>query len=625
MRSLSGGVKLTGLVVACLALFLSMTVIAAGQADSGAKENPSAILKAGKAALEDKLYEVAQSQFEQYLKKSPASGKETEEAVILLMRALHEQGKNAEIITLYKSRKGWIEKPERIDAFTFWNAFALYELGKYGEAIKELNEFGKNYPSSEYAGRGLRLMVRCYLQTGQTNAAIQAFADFDRVYGNSPETTENMLEWGKILLSINKIDQAREIFSRLVKLPADQVTVQNGYYWYGITLIEAKKWDDAAATLLALAANTKAGDDMRAEALLAVATALNAVSKKDDALDALRRGMELAKSPELKLKGEFAFARYLVDLGRLEQGVPLLKQYIAKSPTNPIAEAAHLRLAGALLENKKYQESVDEYQHFLETFTNVTGQAEALAGKGWALTGMARHAEAAATFLKAYGLFVDTVRKEQCLFKVGDAYFANNQFTLAMETYERFLKEFPESKLAANALFQTGECLASSDKPADAEMRFREVSEKYADSPFAEEALLRIGEIRASQGKWLEAVYAFNRVMGVYSNGLLYAQALHGRGVANYQLMNFDEALRDFSGVTNRFTTSAMFEHSYYMSGRCAYWLGNDERALQICRDFIKRYPDSQWAPEAMFWMANYEYNEGAYGDAEKDFLYFVA
>jgi len=597
--------------------------MAAAQTNNAVKEDPSSVLKAGRAALEDKLYDLAQKQFEQYLNAVPA-GKEAEEVLLLLMRALHEQGKNKEILDLYKNRKRWTVKPGAEDAFTFWHAFAMYETGKYDEAVKEVDGFARNYPASEYAWRVLRLTAWCHLKTGRTNDALQVFSDFDRTSGNTPEAPMNMLEWGRVLVSAGKTEQAREVFSRLVKLPADRIEVQEGSYWYGMLLIDEKKWTEAIAVLTALAGNTKVSDDLRAQALFSAAAGYNAVSKIDEALDAFRKGIEQARSADLKMKGEFEMARYLLDLGRLDQGIPLLKQCIAKTPTNSMAASAQLKIASSLLSSRKYQESTDEYQHYLETFTNVMGQAEAHAGKGWGLTGLGRHAEAATAFMKAYGLFSDPFQKEQSLFKAGDAYFANNQFKLALEVYERFLKEFPQSKLAANAMFQSAESIAKDERLVDAEARFRAVSEKYPGTPFAEEALFRIGEIRVSQGKWPESIHAFNNVMNVYSNGVLYPQALHGRAVASYQLLKFDEALQDFDEVTNKFPVSTVFEHSYYMGGMCSYWLGKDERALTVCKDFIKRYPQSQWAPDAMFWVAKYYYNEEAYENAEKDFLSFV-
>jgi TolA-binding protein len=607
--------------VACAA---AAPLLFAADVKDAVREDPAAILKAGRAALEDRLYDVAENQFKEYLKAVPAAGKSTEEVVVLLMRALHEQKKNEEILSLYKSKRGWLDKPQKADAFQFWHAFALYDLGRFDEALKDLDGFEKGYPSSEYAGQAKRLEGWCHLKMGKPEEAILLFQEFDRLCGQTAEGPANLLELGKTLVSVKKGAQAAEVFAKLVKLSPELVAVQDGHYWYGQVLLEAGKWDEANAVLMGIAANTKAREDLRAEALMSAAVALNAVSKKDEALDALRRGIEMAKSPEIKRKGEFDFAQYLLDIGRLEQGIPLIKQYISASPTNPLAGAAQLKLAQALLENSKFKESVDEFQHYLETFTNVAGQAEAHAGKGWALSGEGRHAEAAGAFMKGYGLFAEGPKKEQCLFKVGDAYFANNQFKLALETYERFVKEYPSSKIVPNAYYQIAESMARGGQPAEAEAMYREVSVKYPSSPFAEESLLRIAELRAGQGKWIDAVEGFGRVMSVYTNGLWYSEALHGRGVANYQLMKFAAALEDFDSVTNRFPGSSVYEHSYYMGGMCSYWLGEDARALSVCRDFVKRYPASQWVPDAMFWIAKYEYNEGSFENAEKDFLSFT-
>jgi tetratricopeptide (TPR) repeat protein len=42
---------------------------------------------------------------------------------------------------------------------------------------------------------------------------------------------------------------------------------------------------------------------------------------------------------------------------------------------------------------------------------------------------------------------------------------------------------------------------------------------------------------------------------------------------------------------------------------------------LSIWSDFIKKYPDSEWAPDVLFWIAKHKYNREDFEAAEKNFL----
>lgn len=588
------------------------------------QEQQAAIITAGKAALEDGLYELAQKQFERCLDQKRGSPKETEEVVILLVRSLYEQQKYDKILEILKPGGRWVREVPDSGAFVFWRALAKYEVGKFNEALAELEGFEDKHKGETYVVQAKRLRAWCYLKTDKTNLALEEFAGFDRAYGNLPEAPANLLEWAKTLIVLKRLDAAQEVLLRLVKIPGDLKPVHDGYYWLGQVLIEKAKWDDAASILTSLAEKEIVRSDLRTEAFFSLAAVYEAQGNGNQATNALSKGIKLAPNGELKRKGGFELGRLLIDMGHWEAGIPVLKTHISASPDDPLAGTMQLKLAVSLLDHERYKEAVDEFQHYLETFTNTTGQAQAYDGRGWGLINIGLYAEAATAFSKAYSLFTESSRKERCLFKVGDAYFANGQYKLAAETYQRVLSEYPDSKLAPDALFQLGESMVHGNKLGKAEKIFLEIAEKYPAQRRAEEALLRVAEIKKKQGRWPEAIEAFDNVMNIYSNGAFFAEALHGRGLMRYDMLKFGEALKDFERVVADFPKSAVAEQAYYMRGMCYFWTGRDKESLVTCRNFINLYPDSQWAPEVLFWIGKYEYNQKNYEVAEKEFVRFV-
>lgn len=602
---------------ACWAL--AAALLLCGGAD-GADEPAAAVLEAGKAALEDGLDDVAQAQLERYLKIETLSKKEIEDGTLLLIRAMQNQGKSAEVLELYKAKKAWLAKVDRPDAFAFGFAMALHGLGKHEEALAETADFEKKYPASDTLGRIVRLRAWCHLKTGKADAALEAFARFARDYPESPEWPANLLEWSKALASLNRTRDAADKLAQLCRLPGDLREVQEGHYWLGQLLISEKKWEEAASVLSALAENRKATADFRSQAMFSLALAMSVTPKKGEAVAVLQRGIELARSPEIKRRGTVDLGRLLIDLEKMEEGVALLKAFIAASPADPLADTAQLRLAVAMLDRKKYAEAADEYQHYLETFTNSAGQAEAHYGRGWALGALGRHAEATTEYSKALALATNPAKKEECLFKMGDAYFANGQFKLASETYDRFIRDYPASAFVPLAVYQAAESFARAGDNPEAARRFEAAAGSYATNSVGEEALLRLAEIRQSEGRLEDAVKAFDRLASLNSNSVFRAQALCGRGMANYQMLKWDNALADFSSVVTMFPTSRVVEQSFYMRGMCLYLLNRDEDAVAVCRDFLARFPGSRWAPDVTFWIAKYLFNEGSYEAASREF-----
>jgi tetratricopeptide (TPR) repeat protein len=57
------------------------------------------------------------------------------------------------------------------------------------------------------------------------------------------------------------------------------------------------------------------------------------------------------------------------------------------------------------------------------------------------------------------------------------------------------------------------------------------------------------------------------------------------------------------------------------MRGFCLYLLGQVDEAVKTCQEFIDQYPESQWTPEVIFWLAEQFFNQGKYAEAEPLFL----
>jgi len=580
------------------------------------------MLTTAKAALEDGLCALAEEQLEQYLRRLKSSNAEKgEEPILLLVRALYEQEKYARILEVLKEHKQ-VEKAARDPgAFVFWRALALHKLDRSDDALEVLSGFDEKHRRSACAGRVQRVLAWCYLDTGQIDPAMEAFAAFEKSFGDSPATPENLLEWSKALMATNRWQDAGEVLGRLVKGPEAGKAVQEGQYWLGRLLARQGNRAGATEILMRLGTNEQASADLRADAYFSLAEAHRAVTNMTAAAEALSNGVVRARSPELKRMGGFGLGRLLLEMSRPEEGLPLLKSMIAASPDDPLSGVCQLELADFLLEQGRHKEAVDEFQHYLETFTNSVGQAEAHYGKGWGLTGDGRYAEAATAFFKAYELFCDPLKKQECLCKMGDAHFENGQYALASDVYSLLLMEFPESELAARALFQLAESLARAGDTEQAESKFQELIGKCQDRRLSEEAMLRIAELKESRGLWLEAIEGFNNMMNVCSNGAFFARALHNRGLVLYHVFRFNEALRDFERVVSDFSDTAAAKQAFYMRGMCHYGLGRDEESLEICREFVKLHPDSEWTPKVLFWVGNNEYNRGNHETAEKEFI----
>ncbi len=112
-----------------------------------------------------------------------------------------------------------------------------------------------------------------------------------------------------------------------------------------------------------------------------------------------------------------------------------------------------------------------------------------------------------AEYLKAFGL-----------------YSANN-FQAAIESFDAFIKNFPQSDYAANALYWTGECYYTLSELTKARDMFSKVAEQYPKSQKTPDALLKLGYTLAALKEKEKATAVYEKVITTFPSSPAAAKA----------------------------------------------------------------------------------------------------
>lgn len=581
-----------------------------------ANPDPAELLKAGRAALEDGFYELAEKSLQSCLSNTTKGTPEADQAIILLAGVYHGRKKYADMLGLLS--------PVDNAAAAYWKAVAQYELKQYEKVPMTLADFDGKYRGDPYAVHAMRLLADCHLQTGRTNEALRVFAQIDQAPGGQLAPGANLLDWARTLVAVGQDTRAQEVLEKLINRSPETVDGWQGRLLLGRILTGNGQFKDAEAVLNPLVVQRDVEPECGTAALIALAGIRELQGDPVEATNALSAAIGLAPDRRLKRRGEIAMGRLLLRMKQLDDGAAMLKTYIAAVPPDPSAPALQLEVATAFLDAGIADRAVEAYQHYLETFSDKQGRAEAFSGKGWALLLQPKpvYEEAADAFRQAYSLFAEPANRMKCLIKAADCRFSNKQFGLAAQIYEQALSEFPDSPLVLQAMFQVAECAARAKKPAEAEKLFRNVIATNPAGMFADQALLRIAEIKEDQGDSAAALAVYDQLMTTYTNSAMWPNALLAHGLINYRNLLFETAQGDFEKLVNRFPQTEAAEQAAYLRGRCLQILGPDDKALSTWRDFLRTYPASKkWTPHVLFRLGEHAFNRGNYKEAETQFV----
>ena len=235
---------------------------------------------------------------------------------------------------------------------------------------------------------------------------------------------------------------------------------------------------------------------------------------------------------------------------------------------------ALLRLADCYYATKDYQQALKVY-----TQAHHHHPAHVHYQKGIIYGILNDIAKARASFQVIFDAFEDTPYYERALFEVGHLDFVQNNYPQAIERFTKFIKERPQSLLVPDALLARAIAYANLEQYAQAAQDYGTILNEYPSRPSAQSALLELPKLYAREGKPEKfAPYLANyRAANPESNAL--------------ERVAFD-------------TAKALFYDQRYAA------------AIEGLKEFLHHHPQSGWAPEAVFLIAEAYYRAGDVANA---------
>lgn len=580
-----------------------------------------ASLLKGYLALQDGFHDVAERALLSVVKQTSADASERQMAADLMLLSYVERNATDLLrssIQQYVRDDVLPEEGER-----YWRGRLYAMEGDDDRALVELSSFvTETGRHTIYASRGLRKKALLHYKTGDPSRSALVFQILDRTHTNMPMRAYHRLDWGLMELASQRFENAVDVlewFRDATFVPTP--LAEDAHYWLARSLLLVDRVEAAQSLLETLAANRDMDEARWMRAILALAESYRLQGKGDVGTERLSDAINQTASPAIKKKARFALAYHLLDNQQPESAAERIRGIAMEYPDASGVFDLFARLGAAWLSSGRYDEADQVFQQMLEAFGDEKGLT--YRGRGKALQGMGRDAEAALMFERASEIDSDEVLDN--LYRAGEAYFRAGQYQRAMATFDRFVEVSPEDdQRTPLVLFRRAEGLTALGQRERALEAFEAIAHLYHQDLHAAEALLRAAALHVEDQSFDEAIVLYETVMQVFQDAPAYWHALHGRALARFQQWD-TSALDDFERLSQAEDVKAdLIEHAKFMKALSLYRLGRDEQALAVCKSFLENYPDSEWSPSVHFWMARFQYNMGDYEQAGQSFMSFV-
>ncbi|MFA6029167.1 MAG: tetratricopeptide repeat protein [Elusimicrobiota bacterium] len=221
---------------------------------------------------------------------------------------------------------------------------------------------------------------------------------------------------------------------------------------------------------------------------------------------------------------------------------------------------------------------------------------------------------AAATFEKLIRDFPESVLKEETEFFIGDSFFLAKDFDGAITKYERFLSQYPDSSLKVSALFRIGSAQFQKKNYVEARAHFQSVIDRYARDFFAPLAQYFIAESYLVDEQYREALFAYTRVITQYPDTIKISPlAYYKLAWSQYQVGDWGQTAQTCRNFLQLYPTNSLAKNVYLLLGNALLQLKQTNEAITALQRIIDLAPTSDVAEQSLLTILKTQYQQKAF------------
>ncbi|MCX6133789.1 MAG: tetratricopeptide repeat protein [Ignavibacteriales bacterium] len=465
-------------------------------------------------------------------------------------------------------------------------AHGLYRDGLFQIAAEQFEKFASKHPQSVRIQDALFLRADCFFQLEQYPSAAREFTNFVSQYPTSILSDNARFRLGDTYAKLKRNRDAVEAYKSILEHPKNPSVAGEAAYWIGEIYL---KDEDLNNALKYYTLSFEGFPGNRLQDYAAYSAGWTNQKKGD-----------YAKAAE--------WYRIVID----------------KLPQSSLVSTSRVKVGECYFYTKDYTRAIDELTSAKTSIdsTVLRGEADYIIGESYYNLGQYEKAQKQyESFLKEYpGHHL----MKEVQYALGWTLFKERQFDSAAETFGKLGNA--GGQIGAAAQYRKGVAEKLAGKKDDALATFTALAQSDPRGENADNALYDAGTILFEDKKHEQAKWYFSRVVKGFDSSDVMADAFMMLGECYVESSAFDSAricfekALSFSGLS--FETKVT---SSYQLAWSTFKLRKSKEAAAGFSRFIATYPDHPKSSEALYWLAESEYQAGDFRGALKHYQAIAA
>ncbi len=386
--------------------------------------------------------------------------------------------------------------------------------------------------------------------------------------------TFSSLLMGEITYRKNLFEAAERYFRKALAGLPDSLTQlrATAYLERGLSLVALAEWPLAKhdlATYLALEPRSTAG--RTEEALYWLGRSYFRAGELDSAETKLSRLINEYPSSNRMIDAEYQYAWTLFRKNEFVNAERSFERVIALDSITRYAYDAQARAGDSYYALKDYDNAADQYNQAIDrpAFNNI--------------------------------------RTARALFQLGLVRMRLDSARSAINVFHYMLRKFPNSELADRAYFNSALAAYAIDQPAKAEDDIEHIPQVSKTSSLIPKSLLLAGDERLGRNALEGAVTEYQRVLDNYPASEEAIPALFNMQEALIKSKKYAQALAAADTFIARAPRSAEVPGIVFRKGVLEFGLTQWKASAETMRDFVAKYPNDRYVPDARLYLGRSE------------------
>jgi TolA-binding protein len=574
------------------------------------------LILVGTGAYKDGFYDIAEKQFDQFIKEYPNHGK-VYNVYYLSAKNLLNMGKLKKAKMMFAKIINENRNFEYLDYTLFWMAKIEIKMDNREEATQFLLSLIQKYPKFEWIDYSYYLMGLLDFESNKFDLAESSFKKVSLLSKNNELIRSSWFWLGILKYKQNYYEAAANYFKMLREEPE---FVPKGYlryalFWLGESQLKLGKFNDAKFYYHTFYEQFKS-DPFISEVIWKLGLCEYCLGNSKEAIEIFQSFNKKFKDSRLILYTHYLLGEIFLVNGDYLSSIKELNTIFEQTKGNVLWGVSAL----TLFWNYIHLGKMDEANKIFQRLQKINSFEDERIFVQWLNAEVIFSEGRIFDSLPYYFNILNTKYREKTLFKIGMGYFFDNKFRETVTNFDLLLLEFPNSKYVEESLFIKGECFVQLGDLNTALETYNLIARGERNNLWRLFALIQLGSIYFSHDEIDKAELAFKKVIRDFPNHSLSSHAALQLGNLYFKKKNIVEAASYYSMVL-RGNILELFGEASFALGEIFYQQGKYEKALTNFETAIQYLKEpSLWFFLTQLEIGSLQRRWGKYEEAKKSY-----